>query len=117
MIATTFGLVADLSTTQGQFVLAKALQNFANKDFHSGAASARNLKMKFFVAAGCLNLPDDGIVQALAHDEAAALECLVAVNRRMGEAGASSTRWIIAGDAGFQQRAMQVALAANKEAS
>ena len=110
MTAPTIGMITDLHTTQGLAALAKALQDFPNKDFHSGAKSAVEFKYKFLVVAGRLDHLNEGVVQALAHDEAAALVCLVTINRRMGEAGASSTRWIIAGDPGFQQRASKAAL-------
>jgi hypothetical protein len=114
MTAPTIGLIADLGTTQGQAALAKALQDFPNKDFHSGAKSAIEFKYKFLVAAGRLDRINDGVVMALALDEADAILGLITANRRLAKHGATSTHWVFAGEMGFQQRAIQAALSADK---
>jgi hypothetical protein len=114
MSAPTIGLIADLNTTQGQAALAKAMQDFPNKDFISGAQSAIEFKYKFLVAAGRLGSINDGVIMVLAQDEPNAILGLIAANRRLTEVGASSTHWIVAGDTGFRQRVAQAALSCDK---
>jgi hypothetical protein len=114
MTAPTIGLVIDLGTTQGQAALAKALEDFPNKDFISGAKSAIEFRYKFLVAAGRLDRINDGVVMALTQDEADAILGLIAANRRLAEVGASSTTWFIAGDPGFRQRVAQAALSSDE---
>jgi hypothetical protein len=114
MNAPTIGLIADLNTTQGKAALAKALQDFPNKDFHSGVESAKDLKVKFIVVAGRLDRANGGIVLVLAQEEPDAMMGLVAANRRLAGYGVTSTHWIMAGDPGFQQRASQAALSTDE---
>lgn len=115
MTAPTIGLVIALGTTEGQDALAKALQDFPNRDFHSGAQSAKENQMKFILAAGRLDRINGGIVLILAQDEPNAILGLIAANRRLAEVGASSTHWIVSGDPSFQQRAMQAAQSGDKK--
>lgn len=114
MTAPTIGMIADLHTTQGQAALAKALQDFPNKDFHSGAKSAVEFKYKLLVVAGRLDRPNGGVFIVMTQDEPAAMMGLAAANARLAQLGSASTRWIIAGDPGFQQRAMLAAQSTDK---
>jgi hypothetical protein len=110
MTAPTIGLVFDLGTSQGQGALEKALQDFPNKDFRSGAQSAKENQMKFILAAGRLDRANGGIVLILTRDEDDAILGFTAANRRLAGYGVTSTHWIVAGDPGFQKRASQAAL-------
>lgn len=114
MAAATIGLIFDLGTSQGQGALAKAIQDFPNRDFRSGAQSAKENQMKFVLAAGRLDLANGGIVLMMAQDEDNAIFGLRAANRRLAGYGVTSTHWIVAGDPGFQQRAVQAAQASDK---
>ena len=116
MTAPTIGLVFDLGTSQGQGALEKALQDFPNKDFRSGAQSAKENQMKFILAAGRLDSINDGVVLALAQDKASAISGLVTAKRRLAKHGFTSTRWVFIGDADFQN-AMRAALAGRKEST
>jgi hypothetical protein len=114
MTAPTIGLVFDLGTSQGQGALAKVLQDFPNKDFRSGVQSAKENQMRFILAAGRLDRANGGILLVMAQDEDNAILGLRAANRRLAGYGVTSTHWIVAGDPGFQQRAVQAAQASDK---
>lgn len=114
MTAATIGLLVDLETTEGKTVLAKAIQHFRNKDFRAGVKSVSDLKARFVVAAGRLDLPNDGVFIVMAQDEPAAMMGLVAANARLAQLGATSTHWLFAGEAAFQQRAIQAAQSSDK---
>jgi hypothetical protein len=114
MAAPTIGLLVDLETTEGKTVLAKAIQHFRNKDFRAGVKSVSDLKARFVVAAGRLDLPNDGVFIVMAQDEPAAMMGLVAANARLAQLGAALTRWVFVGSPEFQQRAMKVAQSSDK---
>jgi hypothetical protein len=114
MTAPTIGLIADLNTTQGQAALAKALEDFPNKDFISGANSAIEFNYKFLVAAGRLDLDNGGVILILAKDEDAAILGFKTANRRLAKYGVTSTQWMFAGDKGIQQRLVQAAQSIDK---
>jgi hypothetical protein len=114
MTATTIGLLIDLEATEGKTVLSKAIKHFCNRDFRSGVGSMSHIKARFVIAAGRLDLPDDGVFLVMAQDEPDAMMGLAAANARLAELGATSTHWIVAGDPGFQKRVSQAAQSTDK---
>lgn len=114
MTAATIGLVIDLGTSRGQDALSTAIKHFPNKDFQAGIKPAVEYKFKFLIAAGRLDLVNDGIFMVLTQDKARAISGLKAANRRLAVLRAKSTRWMFVGDAEFRN-AMLVALPGNKE--
>ena len=114
MAAPNFGMVFDLGTAKGQATLTKALLDFPNKDFRSGAQSAKEFQMKFIVVAGRLDLANGGVILILAKDEDAAISGFKTANSRLAKYGVTSTHWMFAGDEGFQQRLVQAAQSIDK---
>ena len=116
MAAATVGLIFHLGTSEGQDALSKAIKYFPNRAFQSGVKPAVEFSYKFWVAAGRLNLINDGIVTVLARDEADAILGLKTANRRLAARGFKSTRWIFIGDADFQNT-MRAALPGKRKPS
>lgn len=108
MNAATVGLFIDTESDAGQLTLADVTRHFKNRDLQNGMAVARQTKMRFIVAAGRLDIINDGAFIILVQEEANALIGFVAANHRMAEAGWTKTQWIVAGEADFSRKAQAV---------
>jgi hypothetical protein len=108
MSADTVGLFIDTTSENAQDVLAEVMRCFKNADFQDAMTVAQEVKARFIIAAGRLNLLSDGVFVVLAHEELEALRATTVANRRLAEAGSTATRWLVAAGPDVKRKALKV---------